>query len=235
MFTGKRDISDQIRIHPKGLWMAQTIDAFISRLRAEGVEAAKKEAEEIRRRAEQEAEEILRAAKAEAEKIRQEAEQQRAKTVARTRTDLELAARDVVGYLRVTLNRALTAVLERMVAATLSDPDFLRNLILQVVKEYAAAEMRGQARLTIRIPEGMAAQLREWLLAQCHTLDAESGQPTFLPEIAAVLTEAGFEYKLGSGTVEVTTESVVKLLSEIITPELQSLVDQAIRPPEQAS
>jgi V/A-type H+-transporting ATPase subunit E len=213
--------------------MAQTIDAFISRLRAEGVEAAKKEAEEIRHGAKQEAEEIIRAAKAEAEKIRQEAEQERAKTVARTRTDLELAARDVVGYLRVTLNRALTAVLERMVAATLADPDFLKNLILQLVKEYAAAEVRGEARLTIRVPEAMEAQFREWLLAQCRIRDRESGQPAFVPEIVGALREAGFEYKLGSGTVEVTTNSVVKLLSEIITPELQALIDQAIKPAEQ--
>jgi V/A-type H+-transporting ATPase subunit E len=209
--------------------MAQTIDSFISRLRAEGVEAAKKEAEEIRRQAQQEADEIVRNAKAEAQRILQEAERQRSITLERTRTDLELAARDVLGHLRVTLNRALTAILEEAAAAAFADPEFLKNLILQVVKEYAAAEVRGQAPLSIRVPEGMEAQLREWILTQCRQLGGESGGAQFVPSVAGVLSKAGFEYKISSGTVEVTPESVVNLLGEILTPELQAIMERAIK------
>lgn len=208
--------------------MAQTIDTFISRLRAEGVEAAKKEAEEIKRQAQQEAEEILRAAKAEAERILAESERQRKITLERTRTDLELAARDIVGYLRATLSRALTALLAKSVEAAFSDPEFLKQLILQVVREYAAADLRQQGPLSIRVPQGTEEKLRDWLLAQCRQLAAASGTAEFAPELAGTLTKAGFEYKVSAGTVEVTTDSVVELLKQILTPELQAIIDKAV-------
>jgi hypothetical protein len=38
------------------------------------------------------------------------------------------------------------------------------------------------------------------------------------------LSTAGFEYKVSGGTVEVTPESVVQVLSEIVTPQLQQLI-----------
>lgn len=217
--------------------MAQTIDTFISRLRAEGVEAAKKEAEEIKRQAQQEAEQIIRLAKAEAERIVQEAERQRAITLERMRTDLELAARDVVGLLRVTLNKALTAVLAKAVETNFSDADFLKQLITQVVREYAAAEVRGQSPLVIRIPQEMEGQLRDWVLSECRQLAGGSGGPEFVPEVAATLTKAGFEYKVSAGTVEVTQDSVIELLSQIVTPEIQAIIDRAVAqvPPQDAS
>ncbi|MCS7237243.1 MAG: hypothetical protein NZ899_03130 [Thermoguttaceae bacterium] len=218
--------------------MAQTIDSFISRLRAEGVDAAKKEAEEIKRQAQQEAEEILRSARAEAERILAETERQRKITLERTRTDLELAARDVVGYLRATLNKALTALLAKAVEAAFSDPEFLRQLILQVVREYAAADLRQQAPLTIRIPADAQEKLRDWLLVQFHQLAGTSKSADFAPEVVATLNKAGFEYKVSAGTVEVTSDSVVQLLKEILTPELQGIIDKAITsesPPQAAS
>ncbi len=208
--------------------MAQTIDAFISRLRAEGVEAAKKEAEEVKRQAQQEADQIIQAAKAEAQRLIEDAERQRAITLERTRTDLELAARDVVGLLRVTLTRALTAVLAKAVEATFSDPEFLKRLIAQILQEYAAAEVRGRPPLVIRIPEDSQAELRDWLLAQCRLLAASHGESDFVPEISAVLNKSGFEYKISSGTVEVTPEAVTQLLSQIVAPEIQAIIDRAV-------
>ena len=73
--------------------MAHTVQSFIDTLRADGVEAGRKAAEEIQREAEQRAEQLIRQAEAQARKILEEAEQNRKKTVERTRTDLELAAR----------------------------------------------------------------------------------------------------------------------------------------------
>ena len=68
--------------------MAHTVQSFIETLRADGVEAGRKAAEQIRLAAEQQAEQLLGQAKAEARTIIEEAEAQR--RLERTQTDLKL-------------------------------------------------------------------------------------------------------------------------------------------------
>ena len=41
------------------------------------------------------------------------------------------------------------------------------------------------------------------------------------------LARAGFEYKVDGGTVEVTPESVVETLKELISPSLRELLDSS--------
>ena len=46
-------------------------------------------------------------------------------------------------------------------------------------------------------------------------------------ELHGSLAGSGFEYRVSDGTVEVTVESVVEMLSELVGPEVREIVARA--------
>ena len=208
--------------------MTQTLESFIERLRADGVEAGRQSAEEIRREAERASENLLRDAQAKARQIVQDAEAQREQVLARTQTDLKLAARDTVAKLRETLSQAVTRALEKAVAVKLDDADFLADLIRQIVLEYVEKDAVGETLLTFNVPEPMRHKLAHWAIETFHKPDREKKQEELSVELHGSLIGAGFEYQMSQGTVEITVESVVQVLSDIITPELRKLIAEAV-------
>ncbi|MDZ7619308.1 MAG: hypothetical protein U1E05_20100 [Patescibacteria group bacterium] len=208
--------------------MTQALESFIDRLRTDGVESGRKAAEEIRREADREAEKVIREAEAKGKQIVEAAEAQREQTLARTQTDLRLAARDTVGKLREALNQAVNRALEKAVAERFDDSTFLSGLIQQVALQYAGVDAGGDNVLTINVREPMRQKLAHWAIDTFHKGKGKEGkQAGPSVELHGSLTAAGFEYKLAEGTVEITVESVVQVLSEIITPELRKLLGTA--------
>lgn len=201
--------------------MAHTVQSFVETLRADGVEAGRKAAEEIRREARQQADQLVREAESEAARIVEEAEQQRRKTLERTRVDLEFAARDTVAQLRDSLNQALNRVLSHAVGKTFDDVDFLKDLIREVAGAYAKSDAAKDERIELNVSEPMRRKLADWAIA---TLHKQPGADKLSFELHGALTTAGFECKLSGGTVEVTPDSVVQVLSRIVTPELRQLI-----------
>ena len=120
--------------------MASTLESFVERLKADGVEAGRQAAEAIRRQAEQQAAQRLQEAEAEAQRIIAAAQAEREKLLARTQTELRLAARDTLHRLREALEKALQQVLLRAMETHLEDESFLRDLIREVVCQYAKAD-----------------------------------------------------------------------------------------------
>lgn len=205
--------------------MAHTLESFIDKLRTDGVEAGRQAAEEIRREAEQQAAQRVRQAEAEAARIVAAAEAEREQTVARTRTELKLAARDTVSRLREALGQAVTNVLSRAVGQKLAEPDFLEDLIKDVASQYAQADAAGDEVITVNVSESMRKRLTDWAIGTFHKPGDKKGLSL---ELRGALAGAGFEYSVSGGTVEITPESVVQALSEIVTPELRKLVSAAM-------
>ncbi|HBO43366.1 MAG TPA: hypothetical protein DD670_05425, partial [Planctomycetaceae bacterium] len=201
--------------------MTHTVESFIDTLRADGVEAGRKAAEEIIEEARRNAQQLVRDAEAKARRIVERAEQERLSALDRTRTDLELAARDTVEKLHDVLGRAMTQVLTKAVSAKLDEADFLKELIHDVVCQYAAADAVGDGTMEITVAEPMRHRLADWTIKTFHK-PGERGR--FTLELHAALSMVGFEYKVSDGTVEVTPESVVQVLSGMVTPELQALI-----------
>ncbi len=204
--------------------MTQTLESFIERLRADGVEAGRKSADEIRREAERDAEKLLRDAEAKAQQVVQAAETQREQMLARTQTDLKLAARDTVAKLRETLSQAVNRVLEEAVRQKFENADFLTELIRQIALQYAKADAVGDATLTINVSEPMRQKLAHWAIETFHKDKKHKGLSV---ELHGSLAGAGFEYRMAEGTIEMTAESVVQVLSQIVTPQLRELIADA--------
>lgn len=208
--------------------MPQTVSSFVETLRADGVEAGRDAAEKIRREAEQQAKQTIREAEAKAREILEAAERDRQTTLRRTRTDLELAARDTVARLREALSQAVNRLLARAAATSLDDKDFLRELIREVTSAYAKSDAVGDRMIEFNVPEPMRRGIADWAIAAFHH---KGDKQKLTVELHGALASAGFEYKLAGGTVEVTPDSVVQVLSQIVTPQLQELLASSLKEP----
>lgn len=203
---------------------ATSLESFVAQLHTEGVEAGRKEAERLVRRAEEEAAEILRRARVEAEEVLAEARRGVADEQARGRAELELAIRDAVLGLKAALADVLRSILARGAEAHLTDPDLLASLLKEVVGAYARADAAGRP-TQVRVPRKLAEALESWWLRELATALDGSGAT---PEFSATLEEAGFEYRVADGIVEVSVESAVETLMALVRPGLRELVSQSV-------
>ncbi len=204
--------------------MVQNIETFIDRLRADGVEAGREAAEKIRAEAEQRAAEIVRDAEQRAAKIVADAESETERTRDRARADLELAARDTVVRLQQTLSAALHEVIRVAAREKLSDIEFVGMLIRDIVMQYVQSDLK-PATIDVNVSELMRRQLAEWAIQTLHK-DVDSDHSRI--ELHGTLADAGFEYRVGDGTVEITADSVVNILSEMVGAELRQILARAL-------
>jgi len=229
--------------------MPQTIEDFVAKLKNDGVEAGQAAAEQLQADAKAQAAAVVEEAKAEAAKIVAGAEAQSASILTKGRNELKLASRDAVLRLRETIVAGLRAVLRGPVEAQLGDAEFLAPLLHDVVRQYARADCERETTITINLPPEQCAQLATWAIGElgrtAKTRDAnvqlKSPQGEYVDETAGpegdfvsidlkgMLAEAGFEYRVTGATVEVTVDSVVDTLSDLVGVRVRELLDEAMK------
>lgn len=206
--------------------MTTTIEKFVSVLQNEGVEAGRQAADAIRAEAEDEARRVLDEARQRAEGIVQEAEDQAKRTRARVETELKFAARDTVLRLSETISQIFEAVIRAAMEQELSDVEFIRTLVHDVVMQYARADSEPNGMLVINVTEDTRRQLAHWAI---HALREGLKDSSVHVDVKGSLTEAGFEYRISDGTVEVTVDSLTATLSELVRPQLRDLIQSTVR------
>jgi len=204
--------------------MAESIKSFIDRLQSDGVEAGQAQAAAIVAEAKSSAEQIVSQAQAQAAKIVAEAERQAADQVSRTRTELELASRDTVSQLQSSLGAVLRAVLRRQVLTALGSSEFIGSLIRDVVMTDVKADVECRRDIDVRVSSAMQSELAKWAVDQLHA-EIEGSKAT--GDLKGTLKSAGFEISASEGTLEVTGDSVVELLTGLVQPALRELVSGA--------
>jgi len=205
--------------------MAETIESFVSRLQQEGVEAGRQASEKIQAEARNQAENIISQAKTDARKVLSDAKDNADKSLARGRTELDLAARDVVLRLRQVLNNVLRSVLGKTSEKALSDGQFIRGVLHDLTLEYAKADISGGATITVNVSPELEKSVCEWAL---HEIASKVREKGISVNVKTSLKEAGFEYSVSGAVVEVTLDSVVQALMEMVSPHLRKIVSQAI-------
>lgn len=207
--------------------MAETIESFVKKLQTDGVEAGRQEAEKIQQAARDEAQQTVDDAKRQAEKIVADAKAEADGMLARAKTELQLASRDAVLKLRDVLARALEAIVAEGTKEKLADADFLGQVLHDLVRLYAESHMGARsAPMTIDVQPEMKQKLREWALSELGQQAVDSLRSTF--DLQGTLAATGFEYKIAGATVEVTVESVVETLKDLVGPGLKEVLDQAV-------
>jgi len=205
--------------------MAESIEAFVAKLQEEGVQAGRQEAEKLRADAGTQAGQIISDAEEQAEKIVADARAQGEKILTRSKADLELAARDTVLRLREALSEALRAIVSRGVQKPLEDVDFVGKALHEIIAAYARADAEGASNIKIDVPDEMRQKLVDWALAE---MGAEAGEKVRTGiDLHGRLSQAGFEYAVDGGTVEVTLSSVVDLICGLVTPSLRDVIERA--------
>lgn len=205
--------------------MPESLESFVKKLQTEGVDAGKQAAEKIKKEAENEAEKILMDAEKEAEKIIEEAKNDAEKERSRAQTELELAVRDTILKLRESLARALSSLLSQRIEKKFSDADYLGNIIRELIVAYAKADSGKQTRIEVNVPKKMHDELENGVLKDLF--QNLKGKQDKL-RLKAMLSKAGFEYSIRGATVEVSPNSVSELLSEMVNPSLQKVIDKVI-------
>ena len=206
--------------------MGQTIQAFVDKIRTEGVQAGQKQADDLLAEARGQAEQITAQAAQDAEKVLADAKAEAANIVTRGRTELELAARDAVGKLRDALGKALAAVLAGGARATLDDEAFIGQALHEIIVAYGKAEMEGDKSIRINVPEPMRQKLVQWAIA--HVGSDNLGGEHITIDLKGTLSQAGFEYNMAGATVEVTVESVVEVLAGLVGPAVREILETAM-------
>ncbi len=202
----------------RGEGAAETVEAFVARLHDEGVAAGRQEAERLLREARREAGEIEGRAKAEAESLIEAATSRVEEEKARARAELELAARDAVLELREALTETLSRILARAAERELGDEAVVVRLLEAVVKAYARADAERRPD-EIRVPRPLMDAVESWWLGELSEALRVGGTLRVSPVL-----EAGFEYRIDGGTVEVSVEATVAKLMELVRPRLRQIV-----------
>ncbi len=214
--------------------MAETIQSFVTKLQQEGVEAGEKQADQLRRQAQKDADKIIADAEQQARKIVDEAKQEARQYVERSQTELNLAARDTVLKLRDSLNRALQSVVRAGTQETLDSVDFLGKVLHEVVTSYAHSDREGTDQIRISVKPELRDQLVDWALGEIGKERVEETRKHIGIDLKGTLKQSGFEYTCAGATVEVTLDSVVEMLCEMVSPKLRETLDHAVDTDNQA-
>lgn len=110
------------------------VEALVSRLREQGVEAGRAEKERIIAAAEREGEKIIKDAREKAASIVDEARQEAERLKSSGEDALRVAMRDTVLRMRETLRKRLEAQVRTLVSEQVVDTEFVRQLILEVAR-----------------------------------------------------------------------------------------------------
>ncbi len=210
------------------------VQALIERLRAEGVEAGRQEAEEILAKARAQAERILADAQAEAERLVAQARQTQAQLESATRQALALAMRDAKLRLREELSAAFDHALAGLLRQIMNPVPFLEQLVLHVAGAVGQSLPAGPATLLLPPQPTTLEELRR---------TPEPVHPGTLTHVAlGVLQEMlrqGIEIKPGRGfeaglhvmleeqgiVVDLSDAAVSEFLSAHLRPRFRLLLE----------
>ena len=209
--------------------MAETVESFVAKLHEEGVEAGRKEADRLRAEAEENAKQVVQQARQEADKLLADAKAEAEKTLARAGTELELAARDAALRLQDSLSRCLSALLTREVGEKLSGDEFLGKLLHEIVLQYVKDDFEHKEVLEIHVRPEMREKLISWALLEIGKETIDQVRPSI--DLKGTLADAGFEYTHHGSTIEVTRDSVVETLMDLVGPGLRDVLAKAMADP----
>lgn len=193
----------------------ENLEKFIEKIKQDGVDAGRAEGEKIKGEAGKEAEKIIAEAKTQAEKIIEEAKEQAKQIISQGKTDLSLAARDVLLSLRADVQKTVAKLLQSNCENRLNDPNFLGDLIKSVVGQYVQADALGK-NPTVIVEDGILPILRDSILAE---LSNQNGVA-----LLSGLKGVGFDFISANGTLEVTDSSIAEVLRKYVSTELQEIM-----------
>lgn len=215
------------------------VQALIERLKSEGVAAGQSE-DAILAKAREKAETIVEEARQKADSLLADARAEAAREKAATEDGLKVAARDLVLSLRNELGDRIQQEAGRLVATTLADQEFLKNLILAMAANAKDnASVSDTEPMEIVLPEKVVTfeELKQSPEA------VEPGTLThFVIALAGEVLRQGVTFSTAPGfdgikvkltdrdvSIDLTEESIATLLKRHLQPRLRAVMEGVLR------
>ncbi len=195
--------------------MQDKLQELTDRLYNEGLAKGKEEGERLLAEARRQAAAIREEAEKEAGQIRADAQKEADDLRAKVEADLKMAASQCLQATKNDLENLLGAV---STADKLSDPDFLKELILAVAKGFDAS---GAKDLEIVLPESMKGSLESWASSELTSKLKAGVSASFSKKVAGGFTVAPRD---GGWYVSFTDESFDALIREYLRPVTRKLI-----------
>ena len=188
----------------------ENLDALLNKIRSEGVDAAKAEADTLLATAKAEAAAIVAEAKKTADMMVATAKAEAERAAQGAEATIRQAARDVL----LKLGQDITALLERTLGGAVDESLKAAPLVEQLVKDALAAYLKDGTAEVVTAPD-IAKALKTALAKQKEVTvvtDAQMG--------------TGFRVKLAGGRIEhdFTGASVTEALAALLRPQLAQLL-----------
>jgi V/A-type H+/Na+-transporting ATPase subunit E len=196
------------------------VQGLIDQLKQDGVVRGQQEAESVIRAAKQQAIQVVEDAQREAETLLSQARQQAQQILAGGTTALELASRDAKLKLQESFQQEFQHRFSLLIHHTLSEPDFLHKLILEVARR--VNPQKSNEPMQILVGNTTTEDLDRFILGLGADLLREG--VTFA---AMEGHELGIRVQLVDQDVEIdlTSDTVSALLMKFLTPRFRNLLE----------
>ncbi len=198
--------------------MESKLEHLIKKIKSDGVEAARKSADEILKNARKEADSIMKKASADAAQIIADAGKEAEKLKSNAEAALKQAARDTVLVTKEKLLKLFDAAFKQKIGASMS-PEFIQELVLKMVANWGddkALELLVSEKDLKRLQELVIAESRAQL-KDTVTIKVDKG------------ISKGFRVGLKGNDVyyDFTDESIAEFLGEFLNPGIREILDKA--------
>lgn len=190
------------------------IEAFLEKIKREGVEEANKAAETILNEANAQAKEILKNAENDAQRILSHAKEETQRNKDASEKALAQAGRDLLLSLKQQIIRLFDRIAERQVAAALS-PHFMQEMIMQLLNNWVKEGESNDVEILLRDDD--RNKLEETLL---NALQNEFKRGLVLKPVADI--QAGFRIGEKDGTFhyDFTEKGIAEVLCAYLNPRV---------------
>ncbi|MCL6285772.1 hypothetical protein M3P21_19800 [Ruegeria sp. 2012CJ41-6] len=218
---------------------AQGIDALIDRLRSEGVQAGSDEAARLTQAAQAKGAQIVERAQAEAAKAQADARDAADRYTKAGEEALNTAMRDAVLTMKSALMAQFQQDVQRMVSETLTDPDMLKQMVLELVGragEDAAigngaqvilpAEVVGPDAIRANADDIQSGQLTKFVLGLTQEM-LKDGVTLF----ASSDLHAGIRAQAGADGIklDLSDAAITDVLMQHLQPRFRAVLEGVIR------
>jgi len=201
--------------------MQDKLQELTDRLYNEGLSKGKQEGEELLQKANVEADRIVAAAKAEAERIIAQANKEAEELKTKVAADVRMAATQSIAVTKQEMEKmVVTNSTQQGVKANLSSPDFVKEMITDIVKAFNP-QNSAPVDLDIILPESLKAQVEPFINNELGKMFKSDVRVDYSKKIGG-----GFKVapKGGGYVLQFTDEEFNSLISNYLRPATKKIL-----------
>ncbi|MBU1070765.1 hypothetical protein KKD52_10125 [Myxococcota bacterium] len=200
---------------------AESLNEVIEKLKREGIDAAKVDADRIKEKAEADAETTEIEAKAKAKALVNQAEAEAKKIRDQLQVEMERAAKIALAAFKSSVEKALVVpAIDESLATLLTTPAHMEKIIAEMIKGFAANNLKG-ADLDVILPESMKDQLGSAFVAKMKLMTAGGAVNVLFDD------NIRFGFKIGPGgegfVFDLTDEGLREIFVKFVSPKFRNL------------